>query len=176
MNRDRSLLAAAPVDPRLRVHLGAKPAPKSNAPWVLLLVFATFAVAGCVRLPEHVPPEICTAPLVVPLPKDLHDQVDECMQREAAKTYWNSVQEKIMDAWELPAGIEPNRCAMVRFELSSNGAFHRGPEIVAGRAQEMRMSALRAVEDSSPFAPMPEGAECLEELPLLATFRNPLSP
>jgi TonB family protein len=63
---------------------------------------------------------------------------------------------------------------MLRFHLDVAGSA-TNVAVVKADDNALGASAVDALRSASPFPPMPDDARCLAQIPIVGTFRNPVS-
>lgn len=96
----------------------------------------------------------------------------DCVGRDAVQDYMQTIKQRVMARWALPAGAQGNQSVELRFTLDLAGSASsigivRAPDPLLGK------SALTALRSASPFNQMPKGVRCLAGQPIIATFSNP---
>lgn len=96
----------------------------------------------------------------------------DCVGRNAVQGYMQTIKQRVMARWVLPAGAPGNQSVELRFTLDLAGSASsigvvRAPDPLLGK------SALTALRSASPFNQMPKGVRCLAGQPIIATFSNP---
>lgn len=82
------------------------------------------------------------------------------------------MQDRILDAWELPADSMANREVVLLLTFEPDGRLRRG-RIVESNDTRLKRSVAAAVERAAPFDPVPREAACLVGRPIRTRFRNP---
>lgn len=95
-----------------------------------------------------------------------------CFRMAASTVYLHYVQDRILDAWELPEDGLANHSVVLRLRVDADGML-RVYELVSFSDRRLAGSVQRAVLLASPFGPLPRGAECLVGRDILTTFGNP---
>jgi hypothetical protein len=107
-------------------------------------------------------------------PGSVLPEVEQCMRREAVRQYLADVEERVMEAWELPAGVAPNQKIKVIFSIRESGQLG-GYLVPDAHRQDIEESALAAIQAAAPFPPLSRATACLSVIPIGLTFSNPLS-
>ncbi|MBW2493299.1 MAG: TonB C-terminal domain-containing protein [Deltaproteobacteria bacterium] len=93
----------------------------------------------------------------------------DCTERPEVQAYLDVLYQKIYSRWTLPYGIE-NKRVTLRFEIDVAGSTS-SIQLVKGD-NAIGASAIDAMRASSPFPPMPDGARCLANRHVTATFSS----
>ncbi|MGI9590800.1 MAG: energy transducer TonB [Myxococcota bacterium] len=98
----------------------------------------------------------------------------ECFQKAEVQTYLNSVQTRTLDRWILPPGVTADQNVTLRFKIDVAGSA-TSVSLVKASDNALGASAVDALNAASPFPPLPEPARCLVQVPITATFSNPVA-
>jgi TonB family protein len=98
----------------------------------------------------------------------------ECFARPEVKSYLGSVQDKTLDRWILPPGVNADQTVTLRFKIDAAGSASN-VSLVRASDNALGASAVDALRAAAPFPPMPDEARCLARVPITATFSNPLA-
>lgn len=98
----------------------------------------------------------------------------QCFQKPEVKSYLDTVQNRTLDRWILPPGVSADQNVTLRFKLDVAGSAS-SVSLVRASDNALGASAVDALNAASPFPPMPEAARCLVQVPITATFSNPLA-
>jgi TonB family protein len=98
----------------------------------------------------------------------------ECFERPEVQSYLDSVQKRTLDRWILPPGVQADQKVTLRFKLDVAGSA-TSVSLVKASNNALGASAVDALNAASPFPPLPEAARCLVQVPITATFTNPLA-
>jgi len=98
----------------------------------------------------------------------------ECFERPEVQRYLNSVQERTLGRWILPPGITADQNVTLRFALDVAGSA-TSVSLVKASNNALGASAVDALNAASPFPPLPDPARCLVQVPITATFSNPVA-
>lgn len=96
-----------------------------------------------------------------------------CFAIPQARDYLEQLQKQILDAWKLPRGVSADQRVTFTFRLRLDGSI-QCLSLASDRNEAVSRSAVAAVQRGTPFSPVPPEAACLTELPVTATFSNPL--
>ena len=96
----------------------------------------------------------------------------DCLLEPGVFRYLERVQDRILDAWELPPDSLSNREVVVRLAFDADGALH-DLKILSATDRRLARSVAAAILSAEPFAAIPPDAQCLVGLPIRTTFRNP---
>jgi TonB family protein len=94
-----------------------------------------------------------------------------CLDSSDAKSYQESVRERMLSRWTLPDGVESNQTVRIRFKLDAAGSV-LSAEVVGGGDARLNASALDALRSASPFPPMADRVRCMAGKALVGSFRN----
>jgi hypothetical protein len=98
---------------------------------------------------------------------------DGCFQRSAVRDYLERVQDRTLDRWMLPSGIGSNHKVSLAFRIAADGAAS-DIKVLKTTNKALGVSAVAAMQDAEPFLPLPDDADCLEGIRIVATFSNPV--
>jgi outer membrane biosynthesis protein TonB len=99
-------------------------------------------------------------------------EAGECLLEPGVYRYLERAQDRILDAWDLPADSLANREVVVRLAFDADGRL-RDLEILSATDRRLARSVAAAILSAEPFAAIPPHAQCLVGLPIRTTFRNP---
>ncbi len=97
-----------------------------------------------------------------------------CIERPEVQTYLSSVRDRTISRWVLPPGLTSDQKVTLRFRLDVAGSA-TSVSVVRASDNSLGASALDALRAASPFPPMPDDARCLSQVPIVATFSNPVA-
>jgi hypothetical protein len=95
-----------------------------------------------------------------------------CLAREAVVRYLHDVQDRILDAWQLPPDGLADREVVLRLRIDADGML-LAYELVAFSDRRLAQSVKYAVMLASPFAAIPDEARCISGRSIVTTFANP---
>ena len=98
----------------------------------------------------------------------------ECFQKAEVQSYLNNVQTRTLDRWILPPGVTADQNVTLRFKIDVAGSA-TSVSLVKASDNALGASAVDALNAASPFPPLPEPARCLVQVPITATFSNPVA-
>lgn len=98
----------------------------------------------------------------------------ECFQKPEVNRYLAAVQQKTLDRWILPPGVDPDETVTLRFRIDSAGSATK-VSLVDASSNALGASAVDALRSAAPFPPIPDDAGCLARVPIVATFSNPVA-
>lgn len=98
---------------------------------------------------------------------------ERCLAVPQAHNYLEQAQRQILEAWQLPRGIIANQKVSLTFRLRLDGSI-QCLSISPDPKEALARSVVSAFQRVTPFARVPFEAACLEELPVVASFSNPL--
>jgi TonB family protein len=98
----------------------------------------------------------------------------ECFRRPQVQSYLDGVQKRTLDRWILPPGVAADQNVTLRFKLDVAGSA-TSVSLVKATNNALGASAVDALNAASPFPPLPEAARCLVQVPITATFSNPVA-
>lgn len=98
----------------------------------------------------------------------------QCLANPIVQGYLNQVQEKTLERWILPPGVQADQNVTLRFKLDVAGSA-TNVSLLSATDNALGASAVDALRAAAPFPPMPEGARCLSRVPITATFTNPVA-
>lgn len=98
----------------------------------------------------------------------------QCFEKPEVQSYLNSVQQRTLDRWILPPGIDADQNVTLRFKLDVAGSAS-SVSLVRASDNALGASAVDALNAASPFPPLPSAARCLVQVPITATFSNPVA-
>jgi len=98
----------------------------------------------------------------------------ECFGKPSVQSYLGRVQDRTLSRWILPPGVAADQNVTLRFKLDVAGSA-TSVSLVRASNNALGASAVDALNAASPFPPMPEGARCLSQVPITATFSNPVA-
>lgn len=107
-----------------------------------------------------------------PAESDSPEADAECLTREPVVRYLEGVQDRILDAWELPPDGLADREVVLRLRIDADGTL-LSYELVSFSDRRLAQSVKYAVMLASPFPPIPSEARCARGLPIVTTFSNP---
>jgi hypothetical protein len=113
----------------------------------------------------------CAAALTLPC-VGAADENSDCLLEPGVFSYLERVQDRILDAWDLPPDNLANREVVVRLAFDADGKL-RDLKILSATDRRLAQSVAVAILNAEPFAAIPPGAQCLVGLPIRTTFRNP---
>lgn len=96
----------------------------------------------------------------------------ECLTQEPVVRYLHAVQDRILDAWELPPDGLADREVVLRLRIDGDGML-LAYELVSFSDRRLAQSVKYAVMLASPFPPIPSEARCVTGRPIVTTFSNP---
>jgi hypothetical protein len=96
----------------------------------------------------------------------------DCLTRDPVVRYLHRVQDRILDAWELPPDGVADREVVLRLRIDADGML-LGYELVSFSERRLAQSVKYAVMLASPFPPIPGEAHCATGRPIVTTFTNP---
>lgn len=96
----------------------------------------------------------------------------DCLDQPLVRSYLGNVEQRTLDRWNLPPGVEADQRVTLRFELDVAGSATT-VSLVRASNNALGASAIDALRAAAPFPPMPEEARCLARIPITATFSNP---
>lgn len=105
-------------------------------------------------------------------PSSLVSDGDACFETPAAVRYLHAMQDRILDAWNLPEDGLANRTVVLILRVDGDGALLKY-EVVSTTDSRLARSVKFAVMQASPFDPLPIDALCLLERDIQTTFGNP---
>jgi hypothetical protein len=100
------------------------------------------------------------------------DETGDCLLEPGVYRYLGRAQDRILDAWNLPADSLADREVVVRLTFEADGRL-RDLKILSATDRRLARSVAAAILGAEPFAPIPPDAQCLVGLPIRTTFRNP---
>jgi outer membrane biosynthesis protein TonB len=100
------------------------------------------------------------------------DEAGQCLLEPGVFRYLERVQDRILDAWDLPPDSLANREVVVRLAFDADGKL-RDLEILSATDRRLARTVAAAIMSAEPFAAIPPDAQCLVGLPIRTTFRNP---
>ena len=98
----------------------------------------------------------------------------ECLQKPEVNRYLEAVQQKTLDRWILPPGVNPDQTVTLRFRIDTAGSATK-VSLVDASSNALGASAVDALRSAAPFPPIPDDAGCLARVPIVATFTNPVA-
>ncbi len=98
----------------------------------------------------------------------------QCFEKPEVQSYLSSVQARTLDRWILPPGVRADQNVTLRFKLDVAGSAN-SVSLVKASDNALGASAVDALNAASPFPPLPNGARCLVQVPITATFTNPVA-
>lgn len=98
----------------------------------------------------------------------------ECYGKPQVMRYLTAVQQKTLDRWNLPPGVDSDQTVTLRFQLDTTGSA-TNVSLVDASSNALGASAVDALRAAAPFPPLPDGARCLARVPITATFTNPVA-
>lgn len=98
---------------------------------------------------------------------------ERCLAIPQARDYLEQFQKRILDAWQLPRGISADQRVTLTFRFGLDGSI-QCLSLTSGLREDIARSVVAAVQRGTPFSRVPSEAACLVELPVTATFSNPL--
>jgi hypothetical protein len=113
----------------------------------------------------------CAAALSLPC-VSAADETGDCLLEPAVFRYLERVQDRILDAWQLPPDSPANREVVVRLAFEADGRLH-DLKILSATDRRLARSVAAAILSVEPFGAIPTDAQCLVLLPIRTTFRNP---
>jgi len=100
------------------------------------------------------------------------DPDSDCLTREPVVLYLHRVQDRILDAWELPPDGVADREVVLQLRIDADGML-LAYELVSFSDRRLAQSVKYAVMLASPFPPIPSEAACVTGRPIVTTFSNP---
>lgn len=97
---------------------------------------------------------------------------EACFARPEVQSYMGQIQQRTLERWALPPGLNADQRVTLRFRLDAAGSAN-SVKLVRASDNALGASAVDALASASPFPPMPEPARCLSRVPIIATFTNP---
>jgi len=97
-----------------------------------------------------------------------------CFERPSVRAYLVEVKDRTIGRWVLPPGLSSDQTVTLRFNLDSAGSASR-VSLVDATDNALGASAVDALRSAAPFPPMPSDARCLSQVPIVATFSNPVA-
>jgi hypothetical protein len=113
----------------------------------------------------------CAAALALARPPAA-DGAGDCLLEPGVYRYLERAQDRILDAWDLPADSLANREVVVRLAFDVDGRL-RDLKILSATDRRLAQSVAAAILSAEPFGAIPPDAECLVGLPIRTTFSNP---
>jgi TonB family protein len=98
----------------------------------------------------------------------------DCFRKPEVQDYIAVVRQRMLARWVLPPGVDAGLRVMLRFHLDVAGSA-TNVAVVKADDNALGASAVDALRSASPFPPMPDDARCLAQIPIVGTFRNPVS-
>lgn len=95
-----------------------------------------------------------------------------CLTREPVVRYLHGVQDRILDAWQLPADGLAGREVVLLLRIDLDGMLLTY-ELQSFSDRRLAQSVKYAVMLASPFPPIPDEARCVAGQPIVTTFSNP---
>jgi len=99
---------------------------------------------------------------------------ERCLAIPQARDYLEQAQKQVLDAWQLPRGISANQKVSLTFRLRLDGSI-QCLSLSSDPKEALARSVVSAVQRVTPFARLPSEAACLGDLPVVATFSNPIA-
>jgi TonB family protein len=97
-----------------------------------------------------------------------------CFERPSVRAYLVEVKDRTIGRWVLPPGLSSDQTVTLRFNLDAAGSASR-VSLVDATDNALGASAVDALRAAAPFPPMPSDARCLSQVPIVATFSNPVA-
>jgi TonB family protein len=97
-----------------------------------------------------------------------------CFERASVRAYLVEVKDRTIGRWVLPPGLSSDQTVTLRFNLDAAGSASR-VSLVDATDNALGASAVDALRAAAPFPPMPSDARCLSQVPIVATFSNPVA-
>jgi TonB family protein len=95
----------------------------------------------------------------------------QCVTRPAVLQYMEQIRVRTEQRWKLPPGLAAAQQVTLRFKLDAAGSA-TDVELVQASDNALGASAIDAMRSASPFPPIPEGARCLAQKRIKATFSS----
>jgi hypothetical protein len=96
----------------------------------------------------------------------------DCFGLPEVQTYLGDMQNRTLERWKLPPGVNPDQRVTLKFRIDIAGSTSK-VSLVAADDNALGVSAIDALRSASPFPPIPDAARCLIRVPIVATFSNP---
>ena len=97
-----------------------------------------------------------------------------CLRVQGAAEYVEYARKRLLAAWRLPRGLPADQTAKLKFQIDPGGSV-RCLTLVLHSDRTLARSALVAMQRVEPFASLPPESVCLSEIPIVATFTNPIA-
>jgi len=98
----------------------------------------------------------------------------QCFRKPEVQSYLDGVQRRTLDRWILPPGVSADQNVTLRFKLDVAGSA-TSVSLVKASDNALGASAVDALNAASPFPALPDAARCLVQVPITATFSNPVA-
>jgi TonB family protein len=98
----------------------------------------------------------------------------ECFGKPVVRSYLDNVQQRTLDRWILPPGVQADQQVTLRFKLDVAGSA-TSVSLLKASDNALGASAVDALRAAAPFPAMPDEARCLARVPITATFSNPVA-
>ncbi len=98
----------------------------------------------------------------------------QCFEKPEVQSYLSSVQKRTLDRWRLPPGVQADQNVTLRFKIDVGGTA-TSVSLVRASDNALGASAVDALNAASPFPALPPNARCLVQVPITATFTNPVA-
>ena len=98
--------------------------------------------------------------------------VVRCQESAYVQRYYQTVRDRTLERWEVPAGTPSEEKVVLRFQLDASGSATR-VEFVRAENRALGESAVAALRSASPFPAMGSEVRCIAGQPLNATFSVP---
>jgi TonB family protein len=95
-----------------------------------------------------------------------------CFGLPSVQNYLGNVQDRTLERWALPPGVDANQLVTLKFRIDVAGSASK-VSLVKADDNALGVSAIDALRTASPFPPIPDAARCLARVPITATFSNP---
>jgi hypothetical protein len=95
-----------------------------------------------------------------------------CFGLPAVQSYLGDMQNRTLERWKLPPGVDPDQRVTLKFRIDIAGSTSK-VSLVDADDNALGVSAIDALRSASPFPPIPDAARCLTRVPIVATFSNP---
>lgn len=127
-------------------------------------------VLGCAKSPYEF---YASYPRCTDYPPADDPRTDECLRPPATVEYIAHMKQRMNDAWQ-PGG-PPDQRVELWYRIEEDGSL-RCVSLTGDSSRTLALSTLVALQDSTPFDPIPEESLCILEIPIRVTFRNPSPP
>ena len=95
-----------------------------------------------------------------------------CFGLPAVQSYLGNIQNRTLERWKLPPGVDPDQRVTLKFRIDVAGSTSK-VSLISADDNALGVSAIDALRSASPFPPVPDAARCLARVPITATFSNP---